>query len=271
MHAVRVFDNLPVFNRRTYQFGVLYVLGAILVSLLDKVFNRKIRKHSLDFSCCVIHGERGAGKSTTFALFVDEAKRQGREVYCQFPYDGVHMIPLVAERVKGVTRFDIDKDWLYSHEFEEGAVILIDEGSTVWPARDYSKWSKLDSDFFNFIRKQHITIAIAVQYYDQLDLNVKRAADETWFESKSLWIPSFTTIETSKTMTVKIADNNTEVVGKAFKRGARKVVYDICEIPLRNYHLWRKPYYGKFLTDYVPFKKTPQPQPLWNDLVNFEN
>ena len=95
------------------------------MSLLDKVFNRKIRKHSLEFSCCVIHGERGAGKSTTFALFVDEAKRQGREVYCQFPYDGVHMIPLVAERVKGVTRFDIDKDWLYSHEFEEGAVILI--------------------------------------------------------------------------------------------------------------------------------------------------
>lgn len=31
------------------------------------------------------------------------------------------MIPVVAERIKNVTRFDIDKDWLYSHEFEDGA------------------------------------------------------------------------------------------------------------------------------------------------------
>ena len=241
-----------------------------IIAFLDRLFNRRIRRHCLEFSCCVIFGQRGSGKSTTFALIVDEALRQSREVYCQYPYDGVHKIPLKAESVNGVMRFDIDKDWLYSHEFEEGAVILIDEGSTVWPARDYARWSRLDTDFFNFIRKQHITLAIATQYYDQLDLNIKRSADETWFESISL-IPAFTTIETSTTETVKIADNNTEVIGKAFKRGARKVSYDICEIPKRNYHLYRKPYYGKFLTDFVPFKKTPQPQPLWNDYVKFDN
>lgn len=240
------------------------------IKFLDKLFNRRIQRHCLEFSCCVIFGERGAGKSTTFALIVEEALKQGREVYCQYPYEGVHMIPLKAETYKGVTRFDIDKDWLYSHAFEEGAVILIDEGSTVWPARDFARWSKLDSDFFNFIRKQHIIIAIATQYYDQLDLNVKRSADETWFETIPNFFKGFTTIETSKTLTVKIADNNTEVVGKAFKRGARKVSYDICEIPLGNYHLYRRPYYGKFLTNYVPFKKTAQPQPLWNDYVDFE-
>lgn len=76
-------------------------------------------------------------------------------------------------------------------------------------------------------------------------------------------------IQGGVTTTVKIAENQTEVLGKAFKRGARKVTFDICEIPLRNYHLYRKPYYGKFLTDYVPFKKTPQP--LWNEYLNFEN
>lgn len=240
--------------------------------LFDVLFNRRIRRHCLDGSCFIVHGQRGAGKSTTFALIADTALKEGRTVYCQYPYDGVHQIPLVREEIKrGVYRYDIDKDWLYTHEFEDGAVILIDEGSTVWPARGYSSWSKLDSDFFNFIRKQHITVVIATQYYDMLDLNVKRCADETWFETKSIHIPAFTTIETSQTMTVKVADNNTEVIGKAFKRGARKVVYDICEIPMRNYHLYRKPYYDKFITDFVPFKKIPQPQPLWNDCINFEN
>lgn len=239
--------------------------------MILEVFNRKLVKSCLDYSCLVGFGQRGSGKSSVMALIADVAIKEGREVYCQFPYDGVHMIPLKEETVKKVTRFDVDKDWLYSHEFEPYSVIMLDEGSTIWPARDYAKWSRLDSDFFNFIRKQHITIIIMTQYYDQLDLNVKRSADETWFLNKSIWFRHFTTIEASETITVKIADNNTEVLGKAFKRGARKVSYDICEIPKRNYTFYMKPYYGKFLTDYVPFNKTPQPQPLWNELIQFNN
>lgn len=238
--------------------------------LLD-ILNRKLKKSCLDYSCLVGFGSRGAGKSSVMALIAHVAIKEGREVYCQFPYDGVHMIPLKQEVVKNITRFDVDKEWLYSHQFEPYSVIMLDEGSTIWPARDFSKWSRHDSDFFNYIRKQHITIIIMTQYYDQLDLNVKRSADETWFLNKSIYFKNFTTIEASETLTVKIADNNTEVLGKAFKRGARKVAYDVCEIPKRNYMFYMKPYFGKFLTDYVPFNKTPQPQPLWNEFLQFNN
>lgn len=50
------------------------------------------------------------------------------------------------------------------------------------------------------------------------------------------YFPNISSIEASITMTVKVADKNTEVVGKAFKRGARKIAFDVCEIPKRTYH-----------------------------------
>ena len=239
--------------------------------MILEIFNRKLKRSCLDYSCLVGFGTRGAGKSSVMALVADEAIKDGRDVYCQFPYDGVHQIPLKQQIDSRMKRFDVDKEWLYSHKFEPYSVIMLDEGSTIWPARDHKNWTRHDSDFFNFIRKQHITIIIMTQYYDQLDLNVKRSADETWFLNKSVNFKHFTTIEASETLTVKIADTNTEVLGKAFKRGARKVTYDVCEIPKRNYKFYMKPYYGKFLTDYVPFDKTPQPQPLWNEIIQFNN
>lgn len=231
--------------------------------------NRKLKKYCLSSSCLLIHGDRGCGKSSVMALILEAALKSNRPVYCQYPYDGAYIIPCKKEIYKGVTRFDVDKDWLYSHEFEEGAVVMLDEGSTIWPARDFARWSKLDSDFFNFIRKQHITIVIASQYYDQLDLNIKRSADETWFLDASVNFLNMTYIESSLTKTVKVADKNTEVLGRAFKKGARKITFEVCEIPWKNYRFYRKPYYGKFQTDYVPFRKVPQPQPLWNEVVNF--
>lgn len=234
--------------------------------------NRKIRKHCLEGSCTLITGDRGCGKSTTLSMICEEAKKQGRPVFCQYPYSGAYRIPLVRRVTRsGMDMFDVDKDWLYSVKLPAGSVVLLDEGSTIWPARDFKRWSELDSAFFNFIRKEHISLFIATQNWDQLDLNVKRAASETWHESVSTWFPSFTTIETSMSCIVKVADKNTEVVGKAFKRGARKIVYDICEIPKRNYHLYRKPYYGKFITDFVPFKKIEVEFDAWDDLNIFEN
>lgn len=235
--------------------------------------NGKLKRECLLPSCVIITGDRGTGKSSLFALMADEAIKQGRDVYCQYPYDGVYMIPNIRVQTKGITRYEMNKEWLYSNKFSPGSVILIDEGKTVWPARDYSKWTKSDDEFFNFIRKEHLTIAIATQFYDGLDLNVKRSADETWFLShfgKPIF-KNMTVIESGKTSVVKVADKNTEVIGRAFRKGARKVVYDICEIPIGKYYFYRKPYYGKFITDFVPNKKTELPQPLWNDYIDFND
>lgn len=232
------------------------------------IFNKRLSKHVLEPYCTIVTGDKGAGKSTLFALIVETARKAGLDVFCQYPYKDCYEIPLKEITDKnGYSYLDLDKDWLYDHDFCD-CVILIDESKTVYPARGFKLWSMRDEQFMNFIRKNHIRIFLATQAYDGLDLNVKRAADETWFLTQWFW--HFTYIETSHTTLCKVADKQTEVLGKMFKRGMRKVTWDICEVPLKNYHFWRKSFYGKFVTDFVFGKKEPPKKILWDDLIDWE-
>ena len=106
---------------------------------------------------------------------------------------------------------------------------------------------------------------MATQAYDALDLNVKRASDETWFLTKGFL--HLTHIEASHTTIAKIADNNTTVLGRMFKAGMQKVVWDICEVPVGNFLFWRRPYYGKFITLFTFDEKPEIPVPLWDDII----
>lgn len=230
--------------------------------------NRRIRKHCLIPSCTLIVGDRGAGKSTVFAMIAREAIKEGLEVYCQFPYTGVHMIPTVPIRYKGVTKYQIDKDWLYTADLA-GSVVLIDEARTVWPARDWGKWSQSDDEFFNYLRKYNVHVYAATQSYDAVDLNVKRASDETWYLTKG-WF-HLTHIEASQTTIAKVADKQTEVIGRNYKAGMAKVNWEICEMPVGHFRFWRRPYYNDFITDYAPDNKVKLPQPYWDDFIDFKS
>ena len=50
--------------------------------------------------------------------------------YSQYPYKDCLKIPMKQQFVNGVTRYDVDKQWLYSHDFTN-AVILLDEVKTL--------------------------------------------------------------------------------------------------------------------------------------------
>lgn len=166
--------------------------------------------------------------------------------------------------VNGVYKADVDKAWLYNANLSH-SVVLIDEARTVWPARSYAKWTQADDEFFNFLRKNDTRLFIATQAYDALDLNVRRAADETFYLTKGFL--HLTHIEASHTTIAKIADNNTAVVGRMFKAGMQKVIWDVCEIPVGNFLFWRKPYYGKFMTLFTFDEKPDIPVPLWDDIL----
>ena len=226
--------------------------------------NKRIKKHCLEPYCTIITGDRGTGKSSVFALIAEEYMKLGYKVYCQYPYKGVYQIPMSKKLINGVEKADVDKKWLYTANLSN-SVVLIDEARTVWPARGYASWTQADDEFFNFLRKNDTRLFVATQAYDALDLNVKRASDETWFLTKGFL--HLTHIEASHTTIAKIADNNTTVLGRMFKAGMQKVVWDICEVPVGNFLFWRSPYYGKFMTLFTFDEKPEIPVPLWDNII----
>lgn len=228
---------------------------------------KRLRNHVLNCSCGIITGDRGSGKSTFFAFIVDTYLDEGYDVYCQYPYVGCKQIPLVTHYVNGVEKSDVDKDWLYTANLSH-SVVLIDEARTVWPARGYAKWTASDDEFFNFIRKNDTHVFLATQAYDCLDLNIRRAADFTYYMSSGFW--HFSHIESSHTTLAKIADKNTEVQGRMFKKGMQKVSYDICEVPSGYFLFWRKKWYNKFISTYTFYEKPFIEQPMWDDMIDFE-
>lgn len=231
------------------------------------IFNRKLANHCMEPYCTIVTGDRGAGKSTVFALIIEQAHKCGLDVYCQFPYQDCYQLPLKKITDKQGTYFDVDKQFLYENDFKD-CVILLDEAKTIYPARGFKSWSMQDEQFFNFLRKNNIRLFLATQAYDGLDLNVKRAADEVWYLTQWFW--HFTHIESSHTTLCKVADKQTEVQGRMFKKGMRKIAWDVCEVPLRNYHFWRKPYYNNFISNFI-FGCKPKPiQINWNDMIDFE-
>lgn len=229
--------------------------------------NKRLKNHVLNASCGMIVGDRGTGKSTLFAFIADTYLHAGYDVYCQYPYKGCYQIPLKTTTVNGVNRYDVDKGWLYSVNLSH-CCILIDEARTVWPARAHSKWTVADEDFFNFIRKTDTHLFLATQSYDGVDLNIKRATDETYYLTNGFW--HFTHIEASHTTQAKVSDRNTEVIGRMFRKGMQKVSWDICEIPSGNFLFWRRTWYNKFVSTHTLFDKPFVESPKWEEIVDFK-
>ena len=238
------------------------------MGFMDKVFNRRIKKDCFIPYCTILAGERRSGKSTLFALIAKSFLAQGYDVYCQYPYEGVFRIPMKEYISKqGMKRYDIDREWLYTADLHD-CVILLDECKTIWPARNFANWTQSDEDFFNFLGKNNVHLFLATQQYDGLDLNVKRNADALYFITPGFW--HFTHVESSKTVVAKIADKNTEVLGRLFKKGMRQVVYGVCEVPLSHYRFWRKSYYGDFITLHTYEEKVAYPKVLWSTVIDFK-
>lgn len=231
--------------------------------------NMRLKKHVFVPSCSLVIGDRGAGKSCFFALLVQEAVNAGMPVYCQYPFKGCYSIPMTKiVRKDGTKSYNLDKDWLYSTDLSH-SMVLIDEAKTVYPARGWKDWSSSDDEFFNFIRHKHMIVYLATQHSDGVDINVRRACDETSFITRPplLDIFSFSYIECSRSVNVKIADKNSEIIGKNGNSGAYKVQWDIGEIPVGNYRFYRKPFYDKYNTDFVFNDKLPPDVQLWDDIM----
>lgn len=148
----------------------------------------KFNKFLLECDSAIIYGQRGSGKSTLFAKIADLYYQQGIPVYSQYAYKYAHRLPLIRieDKKSHIVRYDLDKGFLYSSDFYN-CCILIDECATVYPARKFGDWNDSDDDFFNFLRKKNIHLFISTQFFDKVDLNVRRACsysiylESSWF------------------------------------------------------------------------------------------
>ncbi len=256
-----------------------------LLKPLDFIFNSSLKNYCLGPNAIEVIGQRGVGKSTIYALVSEVAKRAGMKVYCQYPYEGCYQIPVIEEdQGRMLTEYintvsgkplkrqtwiphkvwSVDKDWLYKTDFNN-SVVLLDEARTIYPARQYQNWTISDDEFFNFLRHLNVTVFLSSQEHDALDLNVRRAVDETWFLYKN-GKSSFTHIEVYSSMTVPI-----ENLQRRVKLRGQKEMYqldwDICSTLQRKFLFYRPPYYDLFDTNFTYGQKLPAEVDTWDSLL----
>ena len=256
-----------------------------LLTPLDFLFNFNLKSYCLGPNAIEIVGCRGSGKSSLYALIAEVAKKAGMKVYCQYPYKGCFQIPVLKEdQGRMITEYTnvpsgkpykrqtwiphevytVDKDWLYSTDFNN-SVVLLDEARTIYPARGFKDWTISDDEFFNFLRHLNVTVFLSSQEHDALDLNVKRAVDETWFLYKNGKSP-FTHVEVYTSMTVPI-----ENLQKRVKLKGQKEMYqldwDICSALQRKFLFYRPPYYDLFNTNFTYGEKLPAEVDTWDSLL----
>ena len=225
-------------------------------------FGFKKKMWSTDSNATLIIGRRRTGKSTILSMIAQNALREGHKVYSNYPIYGCMAIPKTCIKGKWVT----DKGFLYDNPLLQDAFILIDEASEIWNSRSYGKWTEDDSRFFNFLGKNNTRLFLVVQYYDTIDLNVKRAIDRTWFVSHSIW-PGTSVVECDFHDMCKVEDLNTRV----FDTRYHKVTYECCELPDGKYRFRRRRWYPYFFTLWKEEGNARNyPLEKWEDLMRFD-
>lgn len=206
-------------------------------------------------------GAKRQGKSTLMAAIAQEAHRAGLKCYSNYPIANTIKIPKVTDRKTG--KVMLDKSFLYDNPLLKDSIVLLDEVSNIWNNRSWGKWSEDDTDFFNYLGKNNTKVFMAIQYYDMIDLNVKRNLDSTWYVEKSLF-PN-TSIVTCDIQDVrKVEDLNTHVIDSKY----HKVTYESVVMDDGRYYFRRKPWYPYFLTLYQddrPVKDWSLEE--WNDIA----
>lgn len=208
----------------------------------------------------LIVGRKRQGKSTILAMIAQLAHKKGITVYSNYPIANTIQIP---KKLTKDGKYVTDKDFLYDNPLLVDSIVLLDEVANIWNNRSWGRWTEEDSDFFNFLGKHNTRVFMAIQYYDMIDLNVKRNLDATWYVEKSLF-PNVSIVEIDEQDIRKVEKLDTKVLDSKWKQ----VTYEACVIPDGRYYFRRKPWYPYFLTLYRDDRITKDwDLKFWNDIA----
>lgn len=201
----------------------------------------------LGYNANLVIGQRGAGKTCLLVEIAERLSKRGFKVFSNFPIKGAYQIPYI--KIKG--KVFLDKDFLY--RIPNSSVIILDECSTIWNNRQYAKWTEDDSEFFNFLRKRDQYLYLACQYYDTIDLNVKRALELVLYVADRSIFPNTSIVELDYQSLVKVEDATKKVLDAKMYL----VQYMACVKDLGSYRFYRKRAYGKYDTYFIPLERDP--------------
>lgn len=232
--------------------------------------NNKVKTLVRNCMCGYVIGDRGSGKSSFFAMIAKEGIKDNIPVFSNYPIAGCNAIPHIKRTKRdGSSRLILDKDWLYSTNLND-SIVLIDEARTVWNARSYSDWTIQDEDFFNMIRHNNTQVWLASQVYEGIDLNCRRAVEYSFLLQPVKVLPflfkNFSSVDISRSVQLKVADRNSQVMMRGYAKGALKVAWDIGELPCAYTHFYRKPYYGLYDSFFRTEDKIIRDPVPWSDM-----
>lgn len=216
---------------------------------IPKFFGFKNKMWEDNYATLLV-GRKRTGKSTILSMVAQEASKMGYKVFSNYPIDNTIKIP---KKVVTGGKIVTDKAFLYDNPLLENSFVLLDEVANIWNARSWGKWTEDDADFFNFLGKHNTRVFMAIQYYEMLDLNVRRNLDATYFVTRSIW-PNTSVVECDYHDVCKVEDLQTHVLHS----GYRKIAYEACEFPNGKYYFRRKKWYPYFLTLYRDERVVPE-------------
>lgn len=239
----------------------------------DTLFNDKIKRQLTVSNCSIIHGQKRAGKSSLSCMAAQYYTRLGYNCFSNYPVFNCYTMPIQTKIDKKTGReiYVVNKDWLYTTDFSD-SVLFFDEGANIWPARGFATdWTYRDTEFFTMNSHHNTILMINVQYLDLLDINVRRACDYNFFVTRNRYFMNLTNVAVSEYVSLPVANLQAAIMSKSNRR-AYPVSYQLCELPVGDYHFWRKPYYGLFDThfDFRKYNKLDfEREELWQNLVDF--
>lgn len=237
---------------------------------VDFIVNMKFKNICTIPNAVLIMGEQGSGKSTLLSFLNCFYSSLGYKTLSNYPMQNSFQIPLVDRVNKDGTKNKIiDKSWLYNANLNH-CVVFIDEAADIWPARQFASWTFADGNFFTKLRKNDIILILVTQYYDLIDINCKRACQQTWFLTQHNLFKNVSFVRVSSLLTAPISDNNKTIAIKG-KNCVAPINYDLCEDFIGTFRFYRKPYYKYFITEFDfsnKFVVNWESMPNWNSLFN---
>lgn len=151
---------------------------------LGFIYELLTRKYKSIYSCNMVIGRPGCGKSTMYAKLAHNYLSRGFHVYGTDPIT-VYIKDRKTRKKIPVQVKEIKMDQLYRYQFPENSVILCDEAGTIFASRSWKSFDKRNISFFKRYRHDKLIIWFWSQSFD-IDIVIRNLVSQFWICEKYL-------------------------------------------------------------------------------------